>query len=115
MLCARVSLFMNVTRVPGEIVICAALRPADVIVMVTVGVGEGDDGDPPPHAASGRMTRTRHNLRTLDYRTRLRSRPSAELRRASPPPAPHPPPRRPTLMVALTAPFEASSGAGYPR
>jgi hypothetical protein len=72
---------MNVTRVPGETVICAALRPADVMVMVIVGVGDGDDGDPLPQAANGRRTRTGHNLRTLDYLIRLRSRPSTELRR----------------------------------
>jgi hypothetical protein len=55
---------MNVTRVPGEIVICAALTPADVMVMAIVGPGDGEDGDPPPQAASGNRIRTGSNGRT---------------------------------------------------
>ena len=68
MLCDRESLFTNRTRVPGEMVSCVVLTPADVIVMVVVlpvpPPVDGVDGDPPPHATRGRSTRSGRSMRT---------------------------------------------------
>ena len=63
MLCGRLSLFTNSTRVPGETVICAALTPDDVMVMVVVAPGDGVDGEP-PHAAADTSARAGSNRRT---------------------------------------------------
>ncbi len=65
-LCARESLFTNSTRVPGEMVSCVTLTPADVMVTVLEGLPppDGEDGDPPPHAAIGNNTSKGRSRRT---------------------------------------------------
>ena len=50
MLCERVSLLTNTTRVPGAIVSDVGLAPLAVIVIVRLAAdgSEGEDGDPDP-------------------------------------------------------------------
>ena len=83
MLCERLSLLTNRTRVPGDTVICVALTPDAVMVMVVVPPPPppGDEGEP-PHAASAMSTRSGHDLRTsgLSHPPSLDAR--LELRRA---------------------------------
>src|SRR6476659_7936637 len=61
MLCDRVSLLTNSTRVPGAIVSDVGLAPVAVIVIVRLAAdgSEGVDGDPdPPQEAHRVATRT---------------------------------------------------------
>ena len=74
MLCERESLFTNRTRVPGEMVSCVALTPADVIVMVVAALPpppppDGEDGE--PAAAGGE--RNEHEKRHRSSRTHARA------------------------------------------
>jgi hypothetical protein len=70
MLCERVSLFTNTTRVPGAIVRDVGLAPAAVMVIVrfVAGGSVGDDGELEPQEAKSTDARSKVNVRgTGDY------------------------------------------------
>jgi hypothetical protein len=91
MLCARVSLLTNTTRVPGAMVRDVGLVPFAVIVIVRPAAGgsEGVEGDPDPPQEADRVAIIRRAsarntlaLCTEDAMRRLRSPPFPATQRA---------------------------------
>jgi len=69
MLCERVSLFTNSTRVPCEMFNCVVLTPAEVMVMVVPEEPppeppDGEDGVLPPQDAANHRRQIRQACRT---------------------------------------------------